>query len=203
MIVSPKARYLQWRVALIGQGTSPVSDGPLGSIDPTLFTAGLIAGAAQVASSNSMGAGGHMGHGHGMHRGMDSLGLPLPMLLHSANLTDAQKEQVRRIFETRRDSRKAEYEQLKTARDQIATKYASAGAVTADDLSAPVQQINKIQDQMTQEQLQDAIAVRNVLTPAQIQQIGQTKSKLDQIHSEMRDLFAKNHDAAKSPSPTE
>ena len=72
---------------------------------PALFTAGLIAGAAHVASSNSMATGGHMGHR--MHRGMDSLGLPLPMLLHTANLTDAQREQVRKIFESRRESRKA------------------------------------------------------------------------------------------------
>jgi Spy/CpxP family protein refolding chaperone len=134
---------------------------------------------------------------------MDSLGLPLPMLLHTANLTDAQKAQVRKIFESRRESRKAEYEQLKTARDQIASKYASAGAVTADELAAPVAQINKIQDQMTQEQLQDALAVRSVLTPAQLQQIGQTKSKLDQIRSEMRALFASNRDATPSTSPTE
>ena len=169
---------------------------------PAVFTVGLIAGAAHVASSNSMGAGGgHMGH-H-MHRGMDSLGLPLPMMLHTANLTDAQKQQIHKIFESRHDARKAEIEQLKAAREQIATKYASAGAVSATDLSAPVQQINKIQDQMTQEQLEDAIAVRNVLTPQQIQQIGQTKSKLDQIHSELRALFAKSDGSTANSKPTE
>jgi Spy/CpxP family protein refolding chaperone len=168
---------------------------------PALFTVGLIAGAAHVASSNSMATGGHMGHRG--HRGMDSLGLPLPILLHTANLTDAQKAQVKQIFESRRDARKAEYEQLKTARDQIASKYAAAGTVSATDLAEPVQQITKIQDQMTQEQMQDAIAVRNVLTPAQLQQMGQTKSKLDQIRSEMHALFASSHDATPNTSPTE
>ncbi len=168
---------------------------------PAVFTVGLIAGAAHVASSNSMAGGGHMGH-H-MHRGMNSLGLPLPMMLRTANLTDPQKQQIHKIFDSRRDARKAEFEQLKTAREQIATKYASAGAVSATDLSAPVQQISKIQDQMTQEQLQDAIAIRNVLTPAQIQQIGQTKSKLDQIHSELRALFAKSNGASPNSSPAE
>ena len=169
---------------------------------PAVFTVGLIVGAAHVASSNSTATGGgHMGH-H-MHRSMNSLGLPLPLMLRTANLTDAQKQQVRTIFESRRDARKAEFEQLKAAREQIATKYASAGAVSATDLSAPVQQINKIQEQMTQEQLQDAIAIRNVLTPAQIQQLGQTKSKLDQIRSEMRALFAKSDGATPNPSPTE
>ena len=168
---------------------------------PALFTAGLIAGAAHIASSNSMGEGGHMGHG--MHRGMDSLGLSLPMLLHTANLTDAQKQQVRQVFENRRDTRKAEYEQLKTARDQIVSKYTSTGTINASDLSAPVQQINKIQDQITQEQLDDALKVRSILTPEQLQTLSQTKSKLDQIHSEMRDLFAKNHDSKPSSAPTE
>jgi hypothetical protein len=54
---------------------------------------------------------------------------------------------------------------------------------------------------MTNEQIQDAIAVRNVLTPAQLQQIAQTKTKLDQIHSEMHALFEQNQSSA-TPSTT-
>jgi Spy/CpxP family protein refolding chaperone len=160
----------------------------------------LVAAVAHVASSNSGGFGGHMGR-HGMHGGMDALGVPLPLLLKSANLTDTQKQQIHQIFESRHTARKSEYQQLKAAKEQIAAKYTSTGAVTASDLSGPVQQLTQLQAQMTNEQIQDAIAVRNVLTPAQLQQIAQTKTKLDQIHSEMHALFEQNQSSA-TPSTT-
>jgi len=165
----------------------------------------LVAAVAHVASSNSGGFGGHMGrHGmHGMHGGMDALGVPLPLLLKSANLTDAQKQQIHQIFESRHTARKAEIEQLKAAKEQIATKFTSTGAVTASDMSGPVQQLTQLQTQMTNEQIQDAIAVRNVLTPAQLQQVAQTKTKLDQIHSEMHALFEPNQSSATPSTPTE
>jgi len=165
------------------------------AIVPVTMALVLVAAVAHVASSNSGGFGGHMGR-HGMHGGMDALGVPLPLLLKSANLTDAQKQQIHQIFESRHTARKAEYEQLKAAKEQIAAKYTSTGAVTATDLSGPVQQLTQLQAQMTNEQIQDAIAVRNVLTPAQLQQVAQTKTKLDQIHSEMHALFEQNQSSA-------
>jgi Spy/CpxP family protein refolding chaperone len=172
------------------------------AIVPVTMALVLVAAVAHVASSNSGGFGGHMGH-HGMRVGMNVLGVPLPLLLKTANLTDAQKQQIHQIIATRRTTRKAEIQQLKAAKDQIAAKYTSTGAVAASDLSAPVQQITQIQDQITNEQIQDAIAIRNVLTPAQLQQISQTKAKLDQIHAEMHALFAQSQTGSSTPTPTE
>jgi Spy/CpxP family protein refolding chaperone len=172
------------------------------AIVPVTMALVLVAAVAHVASSNSGGFGGHMGH-HGMRGGMNVLGVPLPLLLKTANLTDAQKQQIHQIIATRRTTRKAEIQQLKAAKDQIAAKYTSTGAVAASDLSAPVQQITQIQDQITNEQIQDAIAIRNVLTPAQLQQISQTKAKLDQIHAEMHALFAQSQTGSSTPTPTE
>ena len=172
------------------------------AIVPVTMAVVLVAAVAHVASSNSGGFGGHMGH-RGMRGGMNVLGVPLPLLLKTANLTDAQKQQIHQILQTRRTTRKAEIQQLKAAKDQIATKYTSTGAVTASDLSGPVQQITQIQDQITNEQIQDAIAIRNVLTPAQLQQISQTKAKLDQIHAEMHALFAQSQTGSTTPTPTE
>jgi hypothetical protein len=57
---------------------------------------------------------------------------------------------------------------------------------------------------MTNEQIQDAIAIRNLLTPAQLTQISATKAKLDQIHAEMHALFAQSGASSDSTStPTE
>ncbi len=156
---------------------------------PVILAVILVVAVAHVASSKSTGFGGHMGH-HGMHGGMDALGVPLPLLLRTANLTEAQKTQIHAIFQARRASRKAEYQQLKAAKQAIAAKFTSTGAVAAADLSGSVSTITQLQGQMTNEQIQDAIAIRNVLTPAQLAQISATKAKLDQIHAEMKALWA-------------
>ncbi|HYL58407.1 MAG TPA: hypothetical protein VEU51_06010 [Candidatus Acidoferrales bacterium] len=151
---------------------------------PAILTIGLVAGAAQIASSSITAR-----HGH-MHRDAASLGIPMRLLLKNANLTDAQKAQLRQIISSRRTTRKTEWQQLHTAKEQLVAKYVSSGPVSASDLSGPLQQITQIKDQMAQEQLQDAIAIRNLLTPDQLKGMSQTKSKLDQIHAEMKSLYA-------------
>ncbi len=178
-------------------------------IVPAVLAIVLVAAVAHVASSNSggMGAmGGHMEHRgfHGMHGGMDVLGVPLPLLLKTANLTDAQKQQIHTIFESRHAARKTEIEQLKAAKEAIAAKFTSTGTVAASDLSSSVATITQLQAQMTNEQIQDAIAIRNVLTPAQLAQISATKAKLDSIHAEMKALWAQSGNPSGSTStPTE
>ena len=177
-------------------------------IVPGVMAVLLVAAVAHVASSNSGGVSGPMGHRgfRSMHGGMDALGVPLPLLLKTANLTDAQKQQIRTIIENRRAARKAEFQQLKSARQAIAAKFTSTGAVAASDLSGPVATITQLRDKMTNERIQDAIAMRNVLTPAQLAQISATKAKLDQIHAEMKALWAQAGSSAVSTSretPTE
>ena len=107
-------------------------------IVPAVLAIVLVAAVAHVASSSSGGMSGPMGHHgfHGMHGGMDALGMPLPLLLRTANLTDAQKQQIHTIFENRRAARKAEYQQLHAAKEAIAAKFTSTGAVAASDLSS-------------------------------------------------------------------
>jgi Spy/CpxP family protein refolding chaperone len=175
-------------------------------IVPAVLAIVLVAAVAHVASSNSGGMGGHMGHRgvRGMHGGMDVLGMPLPLLLKTANLTDAQKQQIHTIFQNRRAARQAEIQQLKAAKEAIGAKFLSNGTVAASDLSTQVSTMTQIHDQMTNEQIQDAIAVRNVLTPAQLTQIAATKAKLDQIHSEMKALWqSAGASSGSSSTPTE
>jgi Spy/CpxP family protein refolding chaperone len=176
-------------------------------IVPVIMAVLLVAAVAHVASSNQGGPGGHMGHrGFRGHGGMNVLGLPLPLLLRTANLTDSQKQQIHAIFEARHASRKAEREQLKAAKQAIGAKFLSSGTVAASDMSSSVATITQLQDQMTNEQIQDAVAIRNVLTPAQIAQIAATKAKLDAIHAEMKALWAQsgsNSSPSDSATPTE
>jgi Spy/CpxP family protein refolding chaperone len=172
-------------------------------IVPVVMAILLVAAVAHVASSNSGGGSGHMGH-HGFRHGggMDVVGVQLPLLLRTANLTDAQKQQIHAIFQARRASRKAEMQQLKAAKEAIAAKYTSTGSVAASDLSSSVATITQLHDQMTNEQVQDAISIRNVLTSAQLAQISATKAKLDSIHAEMKALWAQSG-SSPSGSPTD
>ena len=174
-------------------------------IVPVVMAVLLVAAVAHVALSNSGGMGGPMGHGgHGMHGGMDVLGVPLPLLLKTANLTDAQKQQIHTIFENRRASRQAEHQQLQAARDAIAAKFTSTGPVAASDLASSTSTITQLQSQMMNEKIQDAIAIRNVLTPAQLAQISATKAKLDQIHAEMKALWqSASSNSGSTSTPTE
>jgi periplasmic protein CpxP/Spy len=176
-------------------------------IVPVVMAVLLVAAVAHVASSNQGGPGGHMGH-RGFHHGggMNVLGLPLPLLLRTANLTDSQKQQIHAIFEARRASRKAEREQLKAAKEAIGAKFLSSGTVAASDMSSSVATITQLQGQMTNEQIQDAVSIRNVLTSAQIAQIAATKAKLDAIHAEMKALWAQggsNSSPSDQATPTE
>jgi Spy/CpxP family protein refolding chaperone len=173
-------------------------------IVPVVMAVLLVAAVAHVASSSPGGMGGHMGHRGFRHGGgMDMLGMPLPLLLRTANLTDAQKQQIHAIFQARRESRKAEYQQLKAAKEAIAAKFTSTGTVAATDLSVPVSTITQLHDQMMNEQIQDAVAIRNVLTPAQLAQISATKAKLDSIHAEMKALWAQSSSPSSDSTPTE
>jgi Spy/CpxP family protein refolding chaperone len=172
-------------------------------IVPVIMAVLLVAAVAHVASSNQGGPGGHMGH-RGFHHGggMNVLGLPLPLLMRTANLTDSQKQQIHAIFEARHASRKAEREQLKAAKEAIGAKFLSSGTVAASDMSSSVATITQLQDQMTNEQIQDAVSIRNVLTPAQIAQIAATKAKLDAIHAEMKALWAQGGNSSPSDQAT-
>ncbi len=156
---------------------------------PVLMAAILVVAVAHVASSSPGGFGGPMGH-HGMYGGMRGHGSPFMLLLKSANLTDAQKTQIHAIFQARRASRKAEFQQLKAAREAIAAKFTSTGPVAAADLSSSVSTITQLRTQMANERLSDAIAIRNLLTPAQLAQVSATKAKLDSIHAELKALWA-------------
>ena len=173
-------------------------------IVPVVMAVLLVAAVAHVASSNSGGAvGGPYGH-HGFHGhggGMDVVGVPLPLLLRTANLTEGAEAADSRLS-SRPGARRGmlKWKSSELPRKQSRPKYTSTGTVAASDLSSQVATITQIQDQMTNEQIQDAVAIRNVLTPAQLTQISATKAKLDSIHAEMKALWAQSSSPSASPS---
>jgi len=128
------------------------------------------------------------GHGGGMMEGMSAL----PMFLRAAKLTPAQQAQVKTIMDANRATVHSQFELMHTAREQIAEKLFSAGTVTAADLSAQTQQIAQAQQQLLQNELNVALQVRAILTPAQLQQVAQFHQQFESLLKQMHTLMQAN-----------
>ena len=130
-----------------------------------------------------------MAHMHG-HGGGSAVGIPLPEVLHSANLTSAQREQIHTIMKSQFATLKPLFDQLRTGREAVAAKYLSAGSVAASDLSPMVTANEKVQSQIDQAFLQTAIQIRGVLTPPQIAQAGTIYTQMQALHQQMHALMS-------------
>jgi Spy/CpxP family protein refolding chaperone len=153
---------------------------------PRLVRAQMHGGGKQcgMMGQDGMMGGGMMGHG-GMMGGMS----PLPVFLRAADLTPAQQDQVKKIMEDNRAKLHGQFEQMHSAREAMAAKLFAAGPVTANDLSAQTQQIAQAQQQMLQNELNVALQVRAILTPAQLQKVAQFHQKFENLHQQMRALM--------------
>jgi Spy/CpxP family protein refolding chaperone len=137
-----------------------------------------------------------MGHG-GMMGGMS----PLPVFLRAAGLTPAQQDQVKKILQDNRAKMHGQFDQMHTARQQMAAKLFSNGPLTANDLSAQTQQIAQAQQQMLQNELNVALQVRAILTPAQLQKVAQFHEKFENLHQQMRALMGPGGPPFDGPPP--
>jgi Spy/CpxP family protein refolding chaperone len=158
---------------------------------------GLAAGVFALAMTAAPAAA-HM-HGHGSG---SAVGVPLPAVLHSANLTSAQREQIHTIMKSQFATLKPLFQQLHSGREAIATKYLAAGTVTASDLSPMVTANEQIQSQIDQAFLQTAIQIRGVLTPTQLAQAGSTYTQMQALHQQMHSLMHQNSSQQSEAPPS-
>ncbi|MGH7815017.1 MAG: Spy/CpxP family protein refolding chaperone [Candidatus Binataceae bacterium] len=198
---------------------SPIEGGPIAqggpfimiarffrTVMPALAAIALLAGTG-LAQEAPMPGPGDMPppHHHWMHHGMchgpmDGIGMPIPMLLKAAKLTDAQKAQIKQLFKGRRAQMKTQFEQLKTARDQIAGRLLAPGTVNASDLSSQLQQMTAVRGQMAQARLQDMVAIHNLLTSDQIAAVAQARSDFQQKMAAMKSQCKLKHGDASPPA---
>jgi Spy/CpxP family protein refolding chaperone len=129
-----------------------------------------------------------MGH-HGGMMGPEGMMGPLPVFLRAANLTPAQQTQVKQILQSNRASLHKQFEQIRSAREQIANKLFSTGVVAAGDLTAQSQQIVQAEQQLLQGEINVALQLRALLTPAQLQKVSQVHQQFESLHQQMRALL--------------
>jgi Spy/CpxP family protein refolding chaperone len=140
-------------------------------------------------------------HHHMMMHGMEGLGVPLPILLKAANLTDAQKAQVKKIFEGKRAAVMPLVEQIHSAQQQIAVKLWTSGTVSTSDLSQPLQQVTEARDKLLQQQVSATVEIRNLLNADQLQKVAQAEKDFEARRAQW--MQSHRHGAKSESAPSD
>jgi len=140
------------------------------------------------------------GPGRGEHGHMGGPVLLSPFLLKSANLSSDQLTTLKQIRSQYRDTFKTLFTQLKTANEALNAKLLSQGQVGAADVAPLMNSVEQVRQQMAQQRLNEALAVRNVLSSDQIAKIASVSAQLQSLHSQMRSLIQNDSSTSDSPS---
>jgi protein CpxP len=141
---------------------------------------------------------GHMGHMGHMGMGHDS-GSPFMMLLKSANLTEAQKQQVHEIMKSEHAQMKSVHQQFEAIHEQLADRLLSPGKVTAADIAPLEQKAYRLQQQIDQGMVDTALSIRNILTSDQLNHLAQVHKQLQSLHTQIQSIMGSDQDGPQGP----
>jgi Spy/CpxP family protein refolding chaperone len=127
--------------------------------------------------------------GKGGRFGGGGPGLLSPFLLRKLNLSDTQRASLQQIMDTHKANLQALFQQMRTAHQAIADKFYGPDAVAVEDFGAQTEQINTARQALLKEGLTVAIAIRNLLTPAQLAQAAQLQQQLKALHEQLHGLM--------------
>jgi Spy/CpxP family protein refolding chaperone len=119
----------------------------------------------------------------------DGPGMLLPLVLKGIDLTEEQEKQVNEIMAAHRATFRTLFSELQAAHRDMADRLFAPGSVQAEDLTPQIQRVAKLREQLMQEGLKVALAVRGLLTPAQLAKAAEIKDRMRALHTEMRGLF--------------
>lgn len=116
-------------------------------------------------------------------------GLFGPLLFRPGDLTPEQDTRVRRIMTNERATMEGLFRQLDAANNELAQKLLANGKLSAEDLAPQMQRLQQLRQQLSEQGLKTALALRAVLTPEQLDRARQRNEKLQKLHEEMRQLM--------------
>ena len=143
-------------------------------------TAVLVGAGVAAGASAQPGPGGSGGWHHGGGDG----------LLEGVILTDEQKTTLHTLMQNNHAATRTLREQLRKLHEQVETALLSSGTVTAATLAPLVQQQEALMQQLDAQHIAQEIAVRNLLTPAQLSQAAATHAQLATLHQQERAVRA-------------
>ncbi len=136
----------------------------------------LLAAAVTAALAASVGASaqdGRPGAEHGFAQ-----------VLRSVQLSADQKSQVHQIMRSARTQDAPQLAQLQALHQQIEATLLSAGTVTAAQIAPLQQQVETLRQQLDASHIQTALAIRAVMTSAQLATASSTQAKLASLHQQ-------------------
>jgi Spy/CpxP family protein refolding chaperone len=145
--------------------------------------------AATVYGQPRQGMGG-MGAGRMME---DGPGMLLPLVLKSIDLTKEQEKQVHEIMTAHHATFRPLFSELQATQKDLVDKLFAPEDVQATDLTAQMQRMAQLREQLTEEGLKVALEVRRLLTPEQLAKAAEIKDRMRALHAEMRGLFREKH----------
>ncbi len=120
---------------------------------------------------------------------------PIGMMLQGISLTADQKTAIDAILKSHQQTAQPLMDQLHSEHEELTAKLLSSGQVSLSDLTPLEQQSAQTEQQLNQDMLKAALEVKAVLTPDQLATAAQNQQKLEQIHSELRQLTGPPPDA--------
>jgi len=149
-----------------------------------IFVAAAVIGLASAgAASAQPGPGGPGGWHHG------------DRLLDGVTLTDSQKTKVHALMKAEHQDSKSLRDQLHAVHEQIETTLLSTGDVTEATIAPLAQQEASLMQQLSAKHVANEIAVRNLLTSAQIAKASSIHAQLASLHNQEHAL----HGAGETP----
>jgi len=115
----------------------------------------------------------------------------LPLMIKGAELTDAQRAQVKQIVANHRPQFESLVKQLRAARENLEARLFGKDTVTAADLAPALQQIGQLRSQLMQESLLVALEIRSIMTPDQLAKAAQFRDRLSALRQEMQSLVGR------------
>jgi Spy/CpxP family protein refolding chaperone len=163
----------------------------------TILTTTILGLSLLVAAPHAWGGpfgGGRFFGGGGGGGGPHGGGPGMPLRLVLTQMTPAQRQQVRQILVADRSAMRDTLTQLHDAHDALANKMLGPGPVSQADIDPLVQKIAALHQQLLEHGTQVMLQVRAVASPEQLANAAAAKTKIDQLHAELRTLLGKSSD---------
>jgi Spy/CpxP family protein refolding chaperone len=109
--------------------------------------------------------------------------------LRQLGLNETQQGQVKTIFSQQREAAMNLHKQLESEKATLSSKFFAPGTLTASDLEPDIQKLASLQQQLLEQRIQTAVALRNILTPGQLAQAAQLKAQIQSLHEQLHNLL--------------